>query len=63
MMLQLRGTETSYILIATQQWVEMPMFSVQSLCKTIRLLLKCYITEIQKKIYLDEIIICRFYIN
>ena len=41
MMLQLRGTETSYILIATQQWVEMPMFSVQSLYKTIRLLLKC----------------------
>ena len=33
-----RETETSYILITRQQPVEMPMLSVQSLCKTIRLL-------------------------
>ena len=48
----IRGTETSYILITTQQLVEMPMLSVQSLRKTIKLLLKCQITEIQKNINL-----------
>ena len=37
-----KGKETSYILITRQQSVEMPMLSVQSLYKTIRLLSKMF---------------------
>ena len=45
-----RGTETSYILITREQSVEMPMFSVPSLYKSIPV--KNYVTEINKIITL-----------
>ena len=41
-----RETETSYMLITKQQPVEMPMLKVQNSYKTIRLLSKYQVTEI-----------------